>query len=127
MTTEPVIARAEEGKAMAAAVYLLYLLSLPSIGLLMIVGVVLAYVARASATPWVRTHFDKEIKVFWRTLVWTLVLGAAWLISALLAFILIGIPMLWLVGIAGVVVAIWYHVVSFIGLMRLVQDKPATD
>jgi uncharacterized membrane protein len=116
---------ADEGKPMAMAVYVLFLLSLPSIGLLMVVGVVLAYATRGTAAPWVRTHLDKEIKVFWTTVVWTVILGLAWVVSAILVLVLIGFALLWVVGLAGAVLAIWFHVISFIGLMRLAQDKPA--
>jgi uncharacterized membrane protein len=116
---------ADESKLMATVVYVLFLLSLPSFGLLMVVGAILAYVARGKAPAWVRTHLDKEIRLFWITLLWTIALGIAFGVSWVLVFVLIGIPLLWLVGAVSFVVAVWFHVVSFIGLMRLVQDKPA--
>jgi uncharacterized membrane protein len=119
-------AAADESKLMATVVYVLFLLSLPSFGTLMVVGAVLAYVARDKAPAWVRTHLDKEIRLFWITLIWTIGLGVAFAISSILVFALIGIPMLGLVWVVGVVVALWFHVVSFIGLMRLLQDKPAS-
>ncbi|HEY3812540.1 MAG TPA: hypothetical protein VGL66_04895 [Caulobacteraceae bacterium] len=115
----------ESGKTAALVVYVLFLLSLPSIGLLMFLGVIVAYFQRGSATDWVRTHFTHQIKVFWATFWWTALGIVLWLIAIPLylafglgALIHLGI------GVAGVILAIWFHLVSLIGILRLVQDRP---
>jgi uncharacterized membrane protein len=114
----------EDGKMSAAAIYVLYLLSLPSIGLLMFLGVILAYMLRGRAADWVRTHYDHQIKVFWTTLWWTIGFGVLWVIGLVLSLVLIGLAVLWAIGIAAVILAIWFHLVSALGLLRLLQDKP---
>ena len=116
----------ETGKTPALVVYVLFLLSLPSIGLLMVVGVIIAYFQRGSATDWVRTHLTHQIKVFWATFWWT-VLGVILWVVAWPLYLAFGLGAVIHIGIAigGVVLAIWFHLVSLIGLLRLVQDKPS--
>ena len=115
----------ETGKTGALVVYVLFLLSLPSIGLLMFVGVIIAYFQRGSSTDWVRTHFTHQIKVFWATFWWT-ALGVVLWVVAIPLYLAFGLGALIHIGIAigGVILAIWFHLVSLIGLLRLVQDKP---
>ena len=114
----------ETGKTAAIVVYVLYLLSLPSIGLLMFAGVVFAYIQRGSATDWVKTHYTHQIKVFWTTFWWTVLGCLIWVLALVLAIIGVGFVIWWALGIAGVVLAVWFHLVALIGLLRLVQDKP---
>jgi uncharacterized membrane protein len=115
----------DSGKGAAILVYVLYLVSLPSIGILMFVGVIWAYLARKQAAGWVRTHLDHAIKVFWTTFWWTVLIIALSVVGFFLTVIAIGFAIWWVVGIAGAVLAIWYHLVAVIGLIRLLQDKPA--
>lgn len=108
------------GKASAAVVYALYLLSLPSIGALTLVGVIWAYAARGQSAGWVRSHFDKEIRLFWQTLWWSIgvaVVGALTVLALGLGFFV------WWAG--GIVIAVWFHVVSLLGLLNLLGDRPA--
>jgi uncharacterized membrane protein len=114
----------ENGKTSALVIYVLYLLSLPSIGLLMFAGVIFAYIQRGSSTDWVRTHYDHLIKTFWVTF-WLTALGILIAVIAVpLMLVLIGFAIWWALGVAGAILAIWFHLVSLIGLLRLVQDKP---
>ena len=55
----------EEKLATAKAVYILYILGwiLPIIA--PIVGVILAYIHREEASPWLRTHYQFQIRTFW--------------------------------------------------------------
>lgn len=116
----------DEGKSMGVIVYVLYLFSWPTIGLLMIVGVILAHVARSTAAPWVRTHLDKEIKLFWTTLGWMILAGVIWLVGLVLVPALgLGLLVWGGVGILVLVIAIWFHLVSLFGLIALAQDRPA--
>ncbi len=126
MTDAALPKAADEGKTMGVIVYILYLFSWPTIGLLMLIGVVMAYAARGNAAPWVKTHLDKEIKLFWTTLGWMIVAGVAWLVGLplLLAFGF-GLLVWWAVGILILVIAIWFHLASLMGLISLAQDRPA--
>jgi uncharacterized membrane protein len=115
----------DTGKSAAVVVYILFLLSLPSIGLLMFVGVIAAYVSRGKSAPWVRTHFDRAIHVFWTTFWWSI--GLAVIAVLTLVFYLVGLgPLIHLALLgAALILAVWYHLVSLVGLLRLIQDKPA--
>jgi uncharacterized membrane protein len=115
----------ETGKTPALVVYVLFLLSLPSIGLLMFVGVIIAYFQRGSASEWVRSHLNHQIKVFWATFWWTVLGVILWVVAwpLYLAFGL-GAAIHFGLAIGGVILAIWFHLVSLIGLLRLVQDRP---
>ena len=64
---------AEEGRPAAAIVWILYILSIPSAGTLVLVGLVIGYVARGSAHGWVRSHFDQQIRIFWQSFWWHIV------------------------------------------------------
>ena len=57
--------KAEEGRPGAAVVWLLYLLSIPSAGVLALVGLISAYALRGGAHGWVRTHYDRQVRIFW--------------------------------------------------------------
>ena len=124
MTVDRPALAPENGKTSALVIYVLYLLSLPSIGLLMFAGVIFAYMQRGSASDWVRTHFDHQIKVFWATFWWTVLGVVLWVIAVPLALVGIGFLIWWVLGIAGVILAIWFHLVSLLGILRLIQDKP---
>ena len=116
----------EEGRPAAAVVWLLYLLAIPSANLLAVVGVVVAYVARGSATGWVRTHFDQQIMLFWSTIVWFIVLSVLIFLSAVASVIVIGIPFLLLFAAAMLLLFVWFTVKSVFGLINVIQKRPAT-
>jgi len=118
-------ATSDAGKASALAVYVLYLLSLPSAGVLVLVGLVWAYVARGEASPWVRTHFDQQIRVFWVAFWWAIGLGVLTAIGWMLIPVLVGLPIWALAALLGLVVTIWFCLKSALGLIALLQDKPA--
>jgi uncharacterized membrane protein len=112
----------DAGKASAIVVYVIYLLGVFSAHTLSPIGLIWAYVARGEAAPWVRTHFDIQIRMFWIVFLWLLGLGA---VALLLSFVLIGL-LLWPVwGVAAIVFTIWFAVRSVLGLMALAQGRPA--
>lgn len=113
---------AEEGRPAAAVVWILYILSIPSVGALMLVGLVVAYVARGSAQGWVRSHFDQQIRVFWQTFWWHVI---PWLVIGLLCFVLIGFLFLWVPAVISFILLIWIAVKGVFGLLALLQAKPA--
>lgn len=69
------------------AAYLLYALSIIT-GVPMLVGLIVAYVARSSAPEWQRSHFEFLIRTFWYFVVLVIV-------GALLAVFLVGFVILW--------------------------------
>ncbi len=93
----------------ALAVYLLYGAGF-FVGLTFLLGVVLAYVARDQAPPWLATHFTFQIRTFWLSILWCVVgLVSAWL----------------LVGLAFLA---WAFILTLgrtiKGLVRLNEDRP---
>jgi uncharacterized membrane protein len=124
MTNLGTIAARDEGRTAALVVYALYLLSIPSAGTLMLIGVVIAYIARASADDWVRTHFTEQVRLFWISLWWAVGLFVASIPALALTVVLIGFPLLWLIAMAGLVVLIWFTVRSVMGLVRLLDGQP---
>ena len=114
-----------EGKVAAAAVWGLYILSIPSANILVIVGLVVAYAARSSAAGLARQHIDAQIALFWSVFWWTVGLWILVAISGLASIILIGIPFLLVSLLLLLVLHIWFTVKSIIGLLHLLSDRPA--
>src|SRR5437764_15353547 len=99
----------------AKLIYILYLVSL-IVGLTSIVGLIMAYVNRADAPDWVRSHYRFQIGTFWIGLLY----GAVSLITAL---IVIGIFF-------GMFTFVWWIVRCAKGLKQVgrgeAYEKPAT-
>lgn len=114
-----------EGKAAAIAAWGLYILSIPSANLLVIVGLVVAYAARGSATGVARDHIEAQIRLFWSVFWWTIGLWILVAISAFASIILVGIPFLLLFLLLLFLLHVWFTVKSIIGLVNLLTDRPA--
>ena len=115
-------ATADHGRVPAFIVYAIYIVGVFSANLLSPIGVIVAYVVRADAAPWVRTHLDSQIKMFWTVFWWVVGLGG---IGILLSPILIGIPIIIAAVVAAFILTIWFAVKSVIGLLRLTNGQPA--
>jgi len=116
---------ASEGKPAALIAWALYILSIPSVNILVIVGLVVAYAARGSATGLARQHLDAQIMLFWSVFWWTIALWVLIAISAVASIVLIGIPFLLLFWLLWFLLSVWFTVKSVLGLIALLQDKPA--
>jgi uncharacterized membrane protein len=114
---------ASEGKAPAAIAWLLYILSIPSANLLVIVGLIVAYASRKSATGVARAHLDEQIRLFWSVFWWTVALWVGIAISIPLAVILVGIVTLIICGLALLLLHVWFTVKSVLGLIALMSDR----
>ncbi len=115
--------RSEEGRISALAVWGLYLLSIPSAAMFALVGVVVAYVQRDGAGPLAHRHFQEQIRLFWIAFAWAAVLILVSIPAWLLTIVLIGFPLLWLIGIAGFIVTVWFTVKSVFGLVRPLDGR----
>jgi uncharacterized membrane protein len=111
------------GRGAAIVVWALYLLSIPSAALFALIGVIVAFASRESASPWARSHLDEQIRIWWIAVAWNVAIAMAALISWMLTIILIGFPLLWLCGIGWFVVMIWFTVKSLLGLIRLLDGR----
>ncbi len=114
----------ERGSATAFVTYLLYLMSIPSVGILALIGLVVAYVGREEATGVARTHIEDQIRVWWVAFWWSVAIVLAYIVGAALTVVLIGIPILVLAWLAGLIVAIWFTVKGIFGLIALLDGRP---
>ena len=116
-------ANGSEGKVAALFAWVLFLLSLPSANVLVLVGLVVAYAGRDNATGIGRAHIEAQIALFWSVFWWTVACWVAIFVSALASVFLIGIPFLIIFGILWFVITVWFTVKSLFGLLNLLQDK----
>ena len=114
-----------EGKPAALVAWALYILSIPSANILVLVGLVVAYAARGSATGLPRQHIEAQIALFWSVFWWTIALWVLIAISMFASIILIGIPFLLLFGALWFLLSVWFTVKSILGVINLLSDKPA--
>lgn len=126
MTNEPnfIAGRESEGKVGALIAWALFILSIPSANLLVLVGLVVAYVTRGTATGLARQHIDAQIALFWSVFWWTI---AAWIgvfVSIPLMALGIGFVTIFVFGLALLVLSIWFTIKSVIGLLNLLNNKP---
>ena len=126
MTTEPNFTAGQEpeGKVAALIAWALFILSIPSANMLVLVGLVVSYVARGTAVGVARQHIESQIRLFWSVFWWTI---AAWVgiaVSAVASVILVGIPFLLLFLLIWFLLSVWFTVKSVLGLINLLQDKP---
>ena len=113
---------ASEGKVGALATWALFILSIPSANILVLVGLVVAYAVRGDATGVARQHLDAQIALFWSVFWWTI---AAWIgiaISAVASIVLIGIPFLLAFLLIWFLLSVWFTIKSVLGLLRLLND-----
>lgn len=126
MTNEPnfIAGQESEGKVGALIAWGLFILSIPSANVLVLIGLVVSYVTRGTATGVARQHIDAQIALFWSVFWWTI---AAWVgiaVSAVASVVLIGIPFLLLFLLAWFLLSVWFTIKSVIGLLNLLNDKP---
>jgi len=114
---------ASEGKGPAMIAWGLYILSIPSANLLVLVGLVVAYASRGTATGIAREHLDAQIRLFWSVFIWTVLCWIAIVISMVASVIVIGIPFLILFGILWFLITVWFTVKSIFGLINLLGDR----
>lgn len=117
-----------EGKPAALIAWGLYILSLPSANLLVIVGLIVAYAGRGGSDGLSRAHIDAQIRLFWSVFWWTILLWTGigvWLVSLFIApaMGLILAPVALLLGLGLLLLTVWFTIKSLIGLFRLLDDK----
>jgi uncharacterized membrane protein len=125
---EPRPGHESEGKPAALIAWGLYILSLPSANLLVIVGLIVAYAGRGTATGVAREHIEAQIGLFWSVFWWTILLWIGIAICLASFFVaaptgLVLIPLALLLGLALFFLTVWFTVKSIIGMMRLFDDR----
>jgi uncharacterized membrane protein len=116
--------REPEGKVGALIAWALFILSIPSANVLVLIGLVVSYVSRGTATGVARQHIDAQIALFWSVFWWTIAAWVGIFVSALASLVLIGIPFLLLFLLLWFLLSVWFTIKSVIGLLNLLNDKP---
>ena len=126
MTTEPNFTAGQEpeGKVAALIAWALFILSIPSANVLVLIGLVVSYVTRGTATGVARQHIEAQIRLFWSVFWWTIAAWVGIFVSALASLVLIGIPFLLLFLLVWFLLSVWFTIKSVIGLLNLLNDKP---
>lgn len=116
---------AEEGRPAAAVVWVLYILSIPSVGALAIVGLIVAYVARGTARGWIVSHFDQQVRIFWQSFWWHIL---PWIVVAIITVAAgpVGLVTIIIPLAINVILFVWFTVKSVFGLISLLQAKPVS-
>lgn len=109
-----------EGKVAAVIAWALFALALPTGWVLALVGVIVAYAARGSASGLARAHIDAQIRLFWSLFWWTL--GGT--IAMIISFItIILFPLGILLAFVLFLLTVWFTVKSVLGLLNLLGDR----
>ena len=86
-----------------------------------IIAVILNYVKRADARgTWLESHFSWQIRTFWYSLLWAVVIGA---VSGVLMIVLVGFAT-WFIGLFAL--GIWAIIRIARGWLRLRDGLPIT-
>ena len=126
MTDQPQAALERgNGRDGAILAWILYILSIPSANLLVLIGLVVAYACRGSATGLAAQHIEAQIRLFWSVFWISVILWALVAVSLVASIVLIGVPFLILFGLLLLLVSIWFTVKSVLGLLALLDDRPA--
>lgn len=125
MTDQPRLGASHpsDGKPAALIAWGLYILSIPSANILVVVGLLVAYAGRGSANGLARQHIDAQIALFWSVFWWTIGLWALVIVSALLSTILIGIPFLILFALLLFLLHVWFTIKAILGVVNLISDR----
>lgn len=123
MSTTP-LPPAQPGRSSAFLVYVLYLLSIPSLAIFALLGVIVALASRDGASPFARSHLDDQIRIWFVAFWWTIGLALLALLGWLTVVVLIGVVLLWIAGLGSLILFLWFTVKSLLGLLALLDDRP---
>ena len=117
-----------EGRPAALIAWGLYILSLPSANLLVIVGLVVAYAGRGGSDGLSRAHLPVPTGLFWSVFWWTILLwigiGACVVgVFTAPAMGLVLVPVGLILGLGLLFLTVWFTIKSIIGLFNLLGDR----
>ena len=113
----------DDGKVAAVLGWGLFILSIPSAWVLVLVGLIVAYAGRGSATGVARQHLDAQIQLFWSVFLWGAVAIVGVLISIPLMVVGIGLVTIVIFGLMWFLISVWFTVKSVFGLINLLGDR----
>ena len=94
----------------ANLIYILYLVGLVTGGLGTLVGVIMAYVAKGDGDPFLESHYNNQINIFWKWILYAIIAG-------ILTPVLIGFLMFF-------ALLVWYIVRCVKGMQALSAGQP---
>ena len=109
--SDPKVTVTLDARAMAIAVYALYLVGFLTAFLTSVAGVIIAYVVRADAPDWLKSHYEFQIRTFW-----------GGLIGSVVGLVLI--PALGLGFLVWLAAGLWFLIRTVAGLGQLLNNKP---
>lgn len=124
MTETPLPSSDTRGRGAAMAVYVLYILSIPSAAVFALIGVIIALVAKDDAGPLAKSHLRDQARIWFVAYWWAIGLALVALAGWLLTLVLVGFAVLWVVGVIGFIVAAWFTIKSIFGLLALLDNRP---
>jgi len=118
-------AAVDDAGSTAKIVYVLYLVSvIPRLALVTaVIGVVVAYISRAHAPDWLRTHYRQQIRTFW---IWIVYCAAGFIINFVLPHRLFLWPSAVLL-LTVLIIGIWLAVRCVKGLRALAVRQPYSN
>jgi len=119
--TPPARATSDE-RILPGIAYALYIAALFN-GFTALIGVIMAYVCRDSASPTARSHYDFLIGTFWKSIPFLLVTAVIFTVGLVLSIVLVGIPIL--MGALFLVGAwwVWFFVRCVLGAIYLARGE----
>lgn len=123
MSTTPLPAQ-EPGRGSAIAVYVCYLLSIPSASLFALLGVIIALSAKDGSGPLARSHLSYQMRIWFTAFWWTIGFAVLWGLGVLTAFLGIGFILIGMAWLGAGVLYIWFTVISLLGLLALLDNRP---
>ncbi|MEZ5995690.1 MAG: hypothetical protein R3C25_08035 [Hyphomonadaceae bacterium] len=124
MTEQAYFFPQERGRGAAFVVYVLYLMSIPSAGVLALIGLIVAYMGRGEAVGVARSHIEDQIRTWWIAFWWAIAIWIGYFVGGILTVVLIGIPIVMLAWLASFIVAVWFTLKSIFGFIALLDGRP---
>lgn len=117
-----------QGRPAALIAWGLYIMSLPSANLLVIVGLIVAYAGRGGSDGLSRAHIDAQVGLFWSVFWWTILLWVAiaacvigWAAVPPMGIVLV--PLALILGLGLLFLTVWFTIKSIVGLINLLGDR----
>ncbi|HVV33906.1 MAG TPA: hypothetical protein VHC73_11825 [Vitreimonas sp.] len=113
----------QPGRGTAILGYGLFLLSIPSAAIFALIGVIVALSGVSTSAPLPRAHLQNQVHIWMVAFWWAVALALLGAVGMLLMPVLIGFPILWIVGALGFLVMLWFTIKSALGLLALLDGR----
>jgi uncharacterized membrane protein len=115
VTENAVVTGSDRGKSAANMDYILYIVGF-FIPLVALVGVIMAYINRGDASDIYRTHFNFQIRLFWRGILFWVAGAVSYIIAFFLAAVTAGLG--FILMIVPVALGLWWLVSTILMIAR---------